>query len=160
MEEALESSEPEQLRMFEDVPNAYRDPASCTEAIRMLGELKKEEARLGERLKRIAEERDMIARAITVEMARNFPFLCNKCGNPSPLHRWVLSRLKYHVPPRGCYEGDYWVTEKLHASQLCCPECKEWNYLYNHRQREHTVLFLSHIDLSMVFDAPIESYVR
>lgn len=162
MEEALESAEPEQLRMFENVPDAYRDPTSCTDAVRMLGELQKEEVRLGERLKRIAEERGMVIRATTVSMVREFPFTCFACKGTTPLHRWTLSRLMYHVPPHGCTGGDYWVTESLDVSQLCCPGCKEWNYLYNHPQRKHTVLFLDRIGylLYKVFDTPLGKYER
>ncbi|MCC6405087.1 MAG: hypothetical protein IT405_01735 [Candidatus Yanofskybacteria bacterium] len=162
MEEALESAEPEQLRMFEQVPTAYRDPASCTEAARMLGELEKEKKRLEERLKRIAEERGMVINAVTVQMVREYPFACRKCRNSAPLHRWALSRLRYHVPPRGCYEGDYWVTEKVGSGKLCCPACGYWNSLFASisRPHEHAVLFLTRLQyrLSEVFDAPVTEH--
>ncbi|MCC6934194.1 MAG: hypothetical protein IT406_00650 [Candidatus Yanofskybacteria bacterium] len=159
MEQTPACTEPEQLRMFEHVPAAYRDPASCTEAVRMLNELEKEKKRLEERLKRIADERGMVINAITVQMVREYPFWCRKCSNSAPLHRWELSRLRYHVPPRGCYEGDYWVTEKVGSGKLRCPACREWNSLYAsiHRPHEHAVLFLTHVEyrLSEVFDTPI-----
>lgn len=73
--------------------------------------------------------------------AKNISFTCRKCKIPLPINKVTFLRSIYHVPPRGCNEGDYDVPQKTEVCHIECPECNYENYICTHPQKE-AILYL------------------
>lgn len=69
------------------------------------------------------------------------------CGRRSQIRTIVYIQTYWHVPPRGCIEGDYW---KQGEGNFNCPKCDHRNRLYDRPEIEKLKRYFKSIE--QVFD--------
>lgn len=64
------------------------------------------------------------------DMLKKYELRCGGCERPSALSEWTFRQAIWHVPPRGCTEGDYWKNDDP-ESRIVCPHCKKYFRIYD-----------------------------
>lgn len=55
------------------------------------------------------------------------------CGAKTQIGKLIYIQTRWHVPPSGCTEGDYWLDSE---GQFDCPKCGHRNRLYDRKDIE------------------------
>ena len=93
-----------------------------------IAEIDAETATLNKKLEELRKQK--------LEIIRQEPIKCTKCGETSALNDWTFIQDHWFTYPRGCNEGDYWNDSPVDLCHIVCPKCSNRKRIYDHPGKE------------------------